>query len=55
VRGGVARRAARLASLHFDPAEFYEWEFWTHPVGNGPYRFVRYVPETMMEFEANAP
>ncbi len=38
---------------HLDPKEFYEWEFWTHPVGNGPYRFVRYLPETMMEFEAN--
>lgn len=37
-----------------DPAEFYEWDFWTHPIGNGPYRFIRYVPETMMEFEANA-
>jgi peptide/nickel transport system substrate-binding protein len=23
------------------------------PVGSGPYRFVRYVPETLMEFEAN--
>ncbi|MCZ6477120.1 MAG: ABC transporter substrate-binding protein [Gemmatimonadetes bacterium] len=36
-----------------DPAEFYEWDFWTRPVGNGPYRFIRYVPETMMEFEVN--
>ncbi|HUG42398.1 MAG TPA: ABC transporter substrate-binding protein [Longimicrobiales bacterium] len=36
-----------------DPASFYEWEFWTRPVGNGPYRFVRYVPRTMIEFEAN--
>jgi peptide/nickel transport system substrate-binding protein len=36
-----------------DPAAFYEWEFWRRPVGNGPYRFLRYVPETMMEFEAN--
>ncbi len=36
-----------------DPAEIDRWEFWTHPVGNGPYRFVRYVPQTMMEFEAN--
>ena len=36
-----------------DPSEFYEWDFWTDPVGNGPYRFMRYVPETMMEFEAN--
>jgi len=38
---------------HLDPKEANAWEFWTHPVGNGPYRFVRYLPETMMEFEAN--
>jgi peptide/nickel transport system substrate-binding protein len=38
---------------HLDPSEFYEWAFWTQPVGNGAYRFVRYVPETFMEFEAN--
>ncbi len=36
-----------------DPADFYDWTFWQKPVGNGAYRFVRYVPETMMEFEAN--
>ncbi len=36
-----------------DPAEYYEWEFWKHPVGNGPYRYVRHVPKTMIEFEAN--
>ena len=36
-----------------DPKKFMDWEFWTHPVGSGPYRFVRYVPETMMELEAN--
>lgn len=36
-----------------DPAGFYDWEFWTHPVGNGPYRYVRHVPQTMMELEAN--
>ena len=36
-----------------DPKEFNNWEFWTHPVGNGPYRYVRHVPKTMMEFEAN--
>ncbi|MFQ5739638.1 MAG: peptide ABC transporter substrate-binding protein [Acidobacteriota bacterium] len=36
-----------------DPGEIDHWEFWTHPVGNGPYRFVRYLPQTMMEFEAN--
>ena len=36
-----------------DPKEFWAWPFWTHPVGNGPFRFVRYVPQTMIEFEAN--
>lgn len=36
-----------------DPAHIAEWAFWLQPVGNGPYRFVRYVPGTMMEFEAN--
>ncbi len=36
-----------------DPKRFWQWEFWTHPVGDGPYRFVRYVPQSMMEFEAN--
>jgi peptide/nickel transport system substrate-binding protein len=38
---------------HLDPADFYEWEFWTQPVGNGPFRYVRHVPETMVELEAN--
>ena len=37
-----------------DPADFYSWDFWTEPVGNGPYRFVRHVPKTMLELEANA-
>jgi peptide/nickel transport system substrate-binding protein len=37
-----------------DPKELSNWEFWTHPVGNGPYRYVRHVPKTMMAFEANS-
>lgn len=41
----------RLEDL--DPKEFYSWSFWTQPVGNGPYRYVRHMPGTMMEFEAN--
>ncbi len=41
----------RLKDL--DPAEFGSWDFWTHPVGNGPYRHVRTVPKTMVELEAN--
>lgn len=36
-----------------DRKRFYEWPFWTHPIGDGPYRFVREVPKTMMELEAN--
>lgn len=36
-----------------DPKDFYEWEFWKHPVGNGPYRFVRSLEKTMIELEAN--
>ncbi|MFQ5691131.1 MAG: ABC transporter substrate-binding protein, partial [Gemmatimonadota bacterium] len=36
-----------------DPEEFFSWEFWTHPVGDGPYRYVRHVPKTMVELEAN--
>jgi peptide/nickel transport system substrate-binding protein len=37
-----------------DPKEFYRWDFWTHPIGNGPFRYVRHVPKTMMELEANS-
>jgi peptide/nickel transport system substrate-binding protein len=36
-----------------NPKEFYEWDFWKNPVGNGPYRYVRHVPKTMIEYEAN--
>ena len=38
-----------------DPKKFWDWDLLVpHPtVSAGPYRFVRYVPETMMEFEAN--
>ncbi|HYN81763.1 MAG TPA: ABC transporter substrate-binding protein [Gemmatimonadaceae bacterium] len=35
------------------PSGFRNWDFWTRPVGNGPYRYVRHVPKTFMEFEAN--
>ncbi|MEJ2337614.1 MAG: ABC transporter substrate-binding protein, partial [Gemmatimonadales bacterium] len=38
---------------HLDPAEFYTWDFWTDPVGNGPFRYVRRTPGIMVEFEAN--
>jgi len=36
-----------------DPKEIMSWDFWVHPVGNGPYRYVRHVPKTMVELEAN--
>ena len=36
-----------------DPAEFFRWSFWTDPVGNGPFRYVRHEPDTMWEMEAN--
>ena len=36
-----------------DAEGFFDWEFWKRPVGNGPYRFVRIVPNTMVELEAN--
>jgi peptide/nickel transport system substrate-binding protein len=36
-----------------DPEGFWEWDFWVHPIGNGPYRYVRHVPKTMVELEAN--
>ncbi len=39
---------------NLDPQEIRSWGFWTQPVGNGPYRYVRHVPGTMMELEANA-
>ena len=36
-----------------DPAAVGHWEFWTRPVGNGPYLLARYMSETSMEFEIN--
>jgi peptide/nickel transport system substrate-binding protein len=36
-----------------DPEKYFEWNFWDHPVGYGPYRFVRHVPNTLLELEAN--
>ena len=36
-----------------DPQESWGWEFNFQPVGNGPYRYVRHVPQTMIELEAN--
>ncbi len=40
---------------HLDPEDFDSLESWfSQPVGNGPYRFVRHLPRIMIEFEANA-
>jgi peptide/nickel transport system substrate-binding protein len=36
-----------------DPQEIRDWAFWRAPVGNGPYRYVRHVPQTLVELEAN--
>ncbi len=36
-----------------DLKDFWKWEFWVRPVGNAPYRYVRHVPKTMVELEAN--
>ena len=36
-----------------DPEDFFNWDFWTEPIGNGPYRYVRHVPQTMIEVESN--
>ncbi|MGQ0732279.1 MAG: ABC transporter substrate-binding protein [Acidobacteriota bacterium] len=38
---------------HHDVRQFYEWDFWLRPVGSGPYRYLRHVPDTMVELEAN--
>ena len=61
IRSGHRRRGYQTSMVfypkhlleHLDPELLTEWDFWTRPVGNGPYRFVRLAPETMMEFEAN--
>lgn len=36
-----------------DPEGFFRWDFWKRPIGNGPYRYARSVPNTMVELEAN--
>lgn len=41
----------RLEGL--EPDGFFGWEFWARPVGNGPFRYVRHAPKTMVELEAN--
>ncbi|MGK2935120.1 MAG: ABC transporter substrate-binding protein [Gemmatimonadaceae bacterium] len=36
------------------PREFAQWDFWTRPIGNGPYRYVKHVPRTFVELEADS-
>jgi len=36
-----------------NPKDFWGWDFWRQPVGNGPYRYVRHVPGIMAELEVN--
>lgn len=36
-----------------DPTQFYDWDFWLRPIGNGPYRYVRTLEDRAMEFEAD--
>jgi len=38
---------------NLDKKDWKRWEFWKQPVGNGPFRYVRHVPKTMIELEAN--
>jgi|SRR5579859_25493 len=38
---------------HLDPTKFWEGSSWTLPVGDGPYRLVRHVPQTLVEYGAN--
>ena len=33
--------------------QFFSWQFWVEPVGDGPYRYVKHIPSTMTELEAN--
>jgi peptide/nickel transport system substrate-binding protein len=35
------------------PAEIARWDFWTQPVGNGAYRMVQHLADTLVEFEVN--
>ncbi len=61
IRSGHGRRLYQIHMVFYpmhlleglDPDRLGEWGFWARPIGNGPYRYVRAVPETMMEFEAN--
>jgi peptide/nickel transport system substrate-binding protein len=36
-----------------NPHDFCKWPYWSHPIGNGPFRIVRSTPKTFVELEAN--
>lgn len=36
-----------------EPAQFFDSDFWTQPVGTGPFRYVRHQPKTVFVLEAN--
>ncbi len=38
---------------HLEGKDLWEAEVWENPIGNGPYRFLRYAPGTAIELEAN--
>lgn len=48
----LAMLPAHLLQDH-DIEDLFAWPFWVEPVGNGPYRYVRHIPDVMTELEAN--
>jgi peptide/nickel transport system substrate-binding protein len=38
---------------NLDSKEFWDWEFWRQPIGNGPYQYVRHMKGMMAELEVN--
>ena len=58
--GTPASLGATLSAIYprhllegLDPEQFWDWGFWTQPVGNGPYRYASHEPGTMISLEAN--
>lgn len=43
----------RLDTLDIEEGGIFNWPFWVQPIGDGPFRYVRHVPKTMTELEAN--
>jgi peptide/nickel transport system substrate-binding protein len=39
--------------IDLDDQNWNTWDFWKQPVGNGPYRYFRHVPKTLVELDAN--